>query len=157
MKNTTLIYFEKDGKYLLMNRNKKENDENSGKWIGVGGKFIDGESPEDCVIREAFEETGLTPDPEALRYRGIITFVSDRWPCEYMHLFTCDKFTGNLHGCDEGELAWIEKEKLFELPIWEGDKEFLKLIADDSPFFSLKLEYEGENLIKTRCKVYRGQ
>ncbi len=154
MKNTTLIYFEKDGKYLMMNRNKKENDENAGKWIGVGGKFNDGESPEDCAMREAFEETGLTPTADALKYRGIVTFVSDTWPCEYMHLFTCNKFTGELTNCDEGELAWIGKDKVLELPLWEGDREFLKLIYEDSPFFSLKLEYEGERLVKTHCKVY---
>lgn len=154
MKNTTLIYFEKDDKYLMMNRNKKENDENSGKWIGVGGKFKDGESPEDCAIREAYEETGLTPTADALRYRGIVTFVSDTWPCEYMHLFTCDDFTGELTTCDEGELAWIEKDKVLDLPLWEGDREFLKLLHEESPFFSLKLEYEGERLVKTQCKIY---
>ena len=154
MKNTTLIYFEKDGKYLMMNRNKKENDENSGKWIGVGGKFKDGESPEDCAIREAYEEAGLTPTTDALRYRGIVTFVSDTWPCEYMHLFTCDDFTGELTTCDEGELAWLEKDKVLDLPLWEGDREFLKLLHEESPFFSLKLEYEGERLVKTQCRVY---
>ncbi len=154
MKNTTLIYFEKDGKYLMMNRNKKENDENAGKWVGVGGKFKDCESPEECAIRESFEETGLTPTADALRYRGIVTFVSDTWPCEYMHLFTCDDFTGELTTCDEGELAWIEKDKVLELALWEGDRAFLKLIYDDSPFFSLKLEYEGERLVETQCKVY---
>ncbi len=154
MKNTTLIYFEKDGKYLMMNRNKKENDENSGKWIGVGGKFKDGESPEDCAIREAYEETGLTPTTDALRYRGIVTFVSDTWPCEYMHLFTCDDFAGELTTCDEGELSWVEKDKVLDLPLWEGDREFLKLLHEESPFFSLKLEYEGERLVKTHCRVY---
>lgn len=154
MKNTTLIYFEKDGKYLMMNRNKKENDENAGKWIGVGGKFKDGESPEECAIRETYEETGLIPANDALKYRGIVTFVSDIWPCEYMHLFTCATFTGSLRNCDEGELAWIEKDKVLDLPLWEGDKVFLKLISEDSPFFSLKLEYEGEKLIGTHIKLY---
>lgn len=154
MKNTTLIYFEKDGKYLMMNRNKKENDENAGKWIGVGGKFKDGESPEECAMREAFEETGLVPKDDSLKYRGIVTFVSDIWPCEYMHLFTCDNFTGILLDCDEGELAWIEKDMVLDLPLWEGDRAFLRLINDDSPFFSLKLEYEGEKLVKTYVKLY---
>lgn len=154
MKNTTLIYFEKDGKYLMMSRNKKENDENAGKWIGVGGKFKDGESPEECAMREAFEETGLVPKDDSLKYRGIVTFVSDIWPCEYMHLFTCDNFTGTLLDCDEGELAWIEKDMVLDLPLWEGDRAFLKLINDDSPFFSLKLEYEGEKLIGTHIKLY---
>ena len=154
MKNTTLIYFEKDGRYLMMNRNKKEKDANAGKWIGVGGKFKNGESPEECVIREAYEETGLRPNPDSLLYRGIVTFVSDIWPCEYMHLFTCNEFTGELIDCDEGELSWIDKEKIFDLPIWEGDREFLKLLYEETPFFSLKLEYEGERLKETYCKVY---
>lgn len=154
MKNTTLVYFEKDGKYLMMNRNKKENDDNAGKWIGVGGKFKDGETPEECAIREAFEETGLIPDSESLLYRGIITFNSDVCPCEYMHLFTCDSFTGELHTCNEGELAWVEKDKIFDLPLWEGDKVFLELLYKNSPFFSLKLEYNGEKLVKTNCKIY---
>lgn len=155
MKNTTLIYFEEDGKYLMMNRNKKENDENAGKWIGVGGKFLDGETPEECALREAYEETGLVPKPNALKYRGIVTFVSNVWPCEYMHLFTCDSFTGDLRDCDEGELAWIGKDNIFDLPLWEGDREFLKLLNDNSPFFSLKLEYEGDMLIRKYCKIYK--
>lgn len=145
MKNTTLCYIERDGRYLMLHRTKKENDENKDKWIGIGGKFEDKESPEDCVAREVKEETGLSLT--AYRYRGLVTFVSDRWPTEYMHLFTADGFTGELIPCGEGELAWIDKEKLLELPLWEGDKLFLRLLDTDVPFFSLKLEYQGDRLL----------
>ncbi len=145
MKMTTLCYLEQDGKYLMLHRTKKENDENRDKWIGVGGKFEDGESPEDCMVREVLEETGLTV--KAFRYRGIVTFVSDLYPTEYMHLFTVTDWAGCEKDCDEGELAWIEKERLLTLPMWEGDRIFLELIADsDTPFFSLKLTYRGEQL-----------
>ncbi len=142
--NTTLIYIERGGKYLMLHRTKKENDCNRDKWIGIGGKFERGESPEECMLREAKEETGLTLT--SYRYRGIVTFVSDRWEPEYMHLFTADGFTGKLKDCDEGELAWIRKEELLALPAWEGDKLFLRLLDSDAPFFSLKLRYEGEAL-----------
>ena len=142
--NTTLIYIERGGKYLMLHRTKKENDCNRDKWIGIGGKFERGESPEECMLREAKEETGLTLT--SYRYRGIVTFVSDRWEPEYMHLFTADGFTGELKDCDEGELAWIRKEELLALPAWEGDKLFLRLLDSDAPFFSLKLRYEGEAL-----------
>ena len=144
MKMTTLCYLERDGRYLMLHRTKKVNDENRDKWIGVGGKFEDGESPEDCMRREVAEETGLTVT--AARYRGIVTFVSDVYPTEYMHLFTCTDWEGTPHECDEGELAWIEKKKLLLLPMWEGDRIFLELIDTDTPFFSLKLVYEGERL-----------
>ena len=145
MKNTTLCYIENPaGEYLMLHRVKKENDCNHDKWIGVGGKFEDGESPEECVLRETLEETGLTLTD--YRYRGIVTFVSDRWPTEYMHLFTADGFTGTLKECDEGDLEWIPKSHLLELPHWEGDAIFLDLLARDVPFFSLKLRYEGERL-----------
>lgn len=144
MKNTTLCYIEKDGKYLMLNRNKKANDENGGKWIGVGGKFEDKESPEDCMMREVREETGLTVTEH--RYRGIVTFVSDRWPTEYMHLFTVSRFDGEVCECDEGSLAWIDKKQVKNLPQWEGDRIFLNLIDNEHPFFSLKLTYTGELL-----------
>jgi len=145
MKNTSLCYIEKDGKYLMLHRVKKENDENSDKWIGVGGKFEEGESPNDCAGREIYEETGLTA--HKLNYRGIVTFVSDKYGTEYMHLFTTDSFSGNLKDCDEGVLEWIDKKRLYELTLWEGDKIFLKLISDPSaPFFSLKLVYSGDVL-----------
>ena len=146
MINTTLCYIEKDGKYLMLHRIKKENDLNQDKWIGIGGKFEDRESPEQCVRREAFEETGLTLSK--CNYRGIITFVSDKWPTEYMHLFTCNDFYGEIKECDEGVLEWVEIEKIYSLPLWQGDKIFLKLIKDDTtPFFSLRLEYVGNTLI----------
>ncbi len=146
MINTTLCYIEKDGKYLMLHRIKKENDLNHDKWIGIGGKFLDKESPEDCVIREAKEETGLTlKNPQ---YKGIVTFVSDRYPTEWMHLFRATEFSGEIIDCDEGTLEWIKKDKLLALPIWQGDKIFLKLLDEDVPFFSLKLNYSGETLLE---------
>ena len=144
MKMTTLCYPERDGRYLMLHRTKKENDENRDKWIGVGGKFEDGESPEDCMRREVLEETGLTVTD--FRYRGIVTFVSDVWQTEYMHLFTASDWTGELRECDEGELAWIDKADLLSLTLWEGDRIFLRLLDSDQPFFSLKLIYRGEQL-----------
>ena len=144
MKNTTLCYIEKDGKYLMLHRIRKENDENRDKWIGIGGKFEAGESPEDCMRREIREETGLTPT--AWRFRGIVTFVSDRWPTEYMFLYTVTRWQGTPKTCDEGELAWITKDELYELPMWEGDRIFLRLLEEDVPFFSLKLCYRGDAL-----------
>ena len=145
MKNTTLCYIENErGDYLMLHRVKKENDENKDKWIGIGGKFEPGESPEECVLRETLEETGLTLTD--WRYRGIVTFVSDRWETEYMHLFTATGWTGRLHECDEGVLEWVSREQFRGLPQWEGDRIFLRLIEEDAPFFSLKLRYEGEHL-----------
>ncbi len=152
MKQTTLCYIEQDGCYLMLHRIKKENDENKDKWIGIGGKFEDKESPEDCVLREALEETGLTLN--SYRYRGLVTFVSDRWPTEYMHLFHADGFSGTLKTCDEGDLQWLPKEQLYSLPMWEGDRIFLDLLEQDVPFFSLKLVYEGETLVNA---VLNGQ
>ena len=148
MFNTTLCYIRRGEDYLMLHRIKKEHDLNRDKWIGIGGKFEDKESPEDCLLREVREETGLTLTH--YRYRGIITFVSDRWPTEYMHLFTADGFSGALGECDEGVLEWLPRGRLLELPHWEGDAIFLKLIEDDGqPFFSLKLRYEGETLAET--------
>lgn len=145
MRYTTLCYLENPaGEYLMLHRVKKENDCNRDKWIGVGGKFEDGESPEECVLRETLEETGLTLTD--WRYRGIVTFVSDRWETEYMHLFTATGWTGRLHECDEGVLEWVSREQFRGLPQWEGDRIFLRLIEEDTPFFSLKLRYEGEHL-----------
>ncbi len=146
MRNTTLCYIEKDGKYLMLHRIKKENDINKDKWVGVGGKFEDKESPEECVIRETYEETGLTLTD--FEYRGIVTFVSDEWETEYMHLFVGKSFEGAVKECDEGVLEWVEKEKVKELALWEGDKIFLDLMAKNVPFFSLKLVYEGDKLTK---------
>ena len=145
-KQTTLCYIEKDGCRLMLHRVKKEQDENRDKWIGVGGKFLEGESPEDCVCREVLEETGLTLTD--YRYRGIITFVSDVWPCEYMHLFTAGGFSGEVKECDEGVLEWVPREKLRQLPMWAGDRIFLDLLDRDALFFSLKLVYRGEELTR---------
>lgn len=144
MKMTTLCYLERGDEYLMLHRTKKQNDENHDKWIGVGGKFEAGESPEDCMRREIFEETGLTVTD--YRYRGIVTFVSDLYETEYMHLFTVTDWTGEARECDEGELAWIKKQKLFDLTLWQGDRIFLRLLQEDAPFFSLKLTYRGDEL-----------
>lgn len=143
--NSTLIYVERGDEYLMLHRTKKENDLNRDKWIGIGGKFEENESPEDCMLREAREETGLTLT--SWRYRGIVTFLSDRWETEYMHLFTADGYSGTLRQCDEGDLAWIKKSELLKLRLWEGDKIFLRLLDSDEPFFSLKLKYEGDTLV----------
>lgn len=145
MKNTTLCYIEQNGKYLCLYRNKKENDLNEGKYIGLGGHFEDKESPEDCVLREVLEEAGLTLTH--YEYRGIVTFISDRWETEYMHLFWADQFEGTPKECSEGELVWIEKDALLQKTLWQGDKIFLKLLDQSIPFFSLKLVYQGEQLM----------
>lgn len=152
MKLTTLCYIEKDDSYLMLHRVKKENDENHDKWIGVGGKFEVGESPEECLLREVKEETGLT----LMRYhfRGIVTFVSDEWDTEYMHLFTADAYEGTLGECSEGELVWVKKSEIENLKIWEGDKVFLRLLQEKNDFFSLKLRYEGEKLVETKLEEY---
>ena len=143
MKNTSLCYLERGGQYLMLHRVKKENDENHDKWIGVGGKFEPGESPEDCVCREVLEETGLRLTD--YRYCGIVTFVNGDWT-EYMHLFHATGFEGQLRECDEGVLEWVPIKQINALPAWEGDKIFLALMQQNRPFFSLKLVYEGEHL-----------
>jgi len=143
---TTLCYIEKDGKYLMLHRVSKEHDVNKDKWIGIGGHFEGEESPEECLLREAKEETGLTLT--SWRFRGIVTFISDQWQTEYMCLYTADGFTGDLTACDEGQLVWIPKDKIFDLNLWEGDRIFHKLILDDAPFFSLKLKYRGNELVE---------
>ena len=146
MKNTTLCHIEKDRKYLMLHRIKKENDLNHDKWIGIGGKFEDKESPEQCNRREVLEETGLTLHTS--KYCGIVTFVSDKWETEYMHIFTSSDFSGEIKECDEGVLEWIDKQEIYNLPLWEGDKIFLHLIEQpECPFLSLRLEYKGEKLI----------
>ena len=144
MINTSLCYVYRGDEVLMLHRIKKENDVNHDKWIGLGGKFEENESPEECMLREVREETGLKLT--SWRYRGIVTFVSEPWPGEYMHLFTADGFEGELSECDEGELAWIPRAKLKELPQWEGDRIFLRLLDEDAPFFSLKLVYRNERL-----------
>ncbi|MGN0446823.1 MAG: NUDIX hydrolase [Acutalibacteraceae bacterium] len=152
MLNTTLIYIENDGKYLMLHRVKKKHDINHDKWIGVGGKCEENESPEECAVREAYEETGLTLlHPQ---YRGVVTFVCDGVEGEYMHLFTCTEFSGTLRECQEGDLQWIDKNIVPTLPTWEGDRIFLEKIAQPSPFFSLKLVYQGNRLISKDCHTY---
>ncbi len=148
MKNTTLCYLEKDGQYLMLHRVKKQNDLNEGKWVGVGGKFEENESPEECLVREVLEETGL--HLTHWHYRGIVTFVSDKWEGEYMHLYTADGFEGELIDCAEGMLEWIPKERVLSLPMWPGDAVFFRLIDEDAPFFSLKLVYQGDDLVDCR-------
>ena len=143
---STLCYIERDGQYLMLHRTVKKNDVNKDKWIGVGGHFEDGESPEECVLREVKEETGYTLT--SYRYRGIVTFVSGSGEIEYMSLFTADGFEGEPIECDEGELAWVDKSFVRGLPLWEGDKIFLDLLDQDIPFFSLKLVYEGDRLVQ---------
>lgn len=144
MKLTTLCYIERGDEYLMMHRVLKENDCNHDKWIGIGGKFEPRESPHECLLREAMEETGLRLRHP--RFRGIVTFVSDEWETEYMHLFTCSEFSGEVGECSEGVLEWIPKSRLMELPMWEGDAIFLRLLDSGRPFFSLKLVYSGETL-----------
>ena len=152
MNFTTLCYIEKENKYLMLHRTSKKKDGNKDKWIGVGGHFEKGESPEDCLLREVKEETGL--ELTSYQFRGIVTFRSDEWPDEYMCLYTADRYTGDIGNCDEGELVWVEKEKIMDLNIWEGDKIFLKLLMENQPFFSLKLEYKGDKLINTVLNKY---
>jgi len=145
MRNSTLCYLERDGKYLMLHRVKKEKDINKDKWIGVGGGFEDKESPEDCAKREIFEETGLVAGK--LEFRAIVTFVTDKYETEYMHLFTTEDFSGEMTECDEGELVWVPKEEVEKLPIWEGDRIFFRLLDEERPFFSLKLSYAGDTLV----------
>ena len=150
MMNSTLCYIERkntagETEVLLLHRVKKKHDLNHDKWIGIGGKFEDGESPEDCLLREAKEETGLTLT--RWRYRGIVTFVTTDLPeTEFMHLFTADGFEGRLKECDEGDLEWVARDRMRSFPTWEGDRIFLDLLEADAPFFSLKLCYEGDRL-----------
>lgn len=143
---TTLCYVEKDDAYLMMHRISKKNDVNKDKWIGIGGHFEEGESPEECLLREAFEETGLTLT--SYRFRGIVTFTQEGYGTEYMCLYTADGFEGTMKECDEGTLEWVPKKELLSLNLWVGDLIFLKLLRDGAPFFSLKLSYQGDELIE---------
>ena len=145
MKNTTLCYIERDGQYLMLHRVKKENDLNHDKWVGVGGKFELSESPDECLRREVLEETGLTLTD--YRCRGVVTFVSDEWEGEYMYLYTATGFEGSLRECSEGTLEWVPIERVPSLPLWVGDKIFFRLLREDRPWFSLKLCYEGDDLV----------
>ena len=145
MKLTTLCYPERDGKYLMLYRNRKKNDPNGGKWIGIGGHFEKGELPSECAARELFEETGLKT--EKLTLTGQIFFYSDLWEDECMYLYRAEDVFGDITDCDEGELEWIEKERIPTLPMWEGDRIFLDLFFEKVPFFTMALVYEGEKLI----------
>ncbi|NSK20919.1 NUDIX hydrolase [Dorea formicigenerans] len=151
-KLTTLCYIEKEESYLMLHRVKKVNDENHDKWIGVGGKFEYGESPEECLLREVKEETGLTL--KKYQFRGLVTFVSNEWGTEYMHLFTATEYEGEMNECEEGELVWVPKKEIENLNLWEGDKVFFRLLDETREFFSLKLRYEGEELVETEVKIY---
>lgn len=145
--NSSLIYLENEnGEYLMLHRVKKKNDINHDKWIGVGGGFEYGESPEECAIRETFEETGLTLTD--YRYRGVVTFDCEGYETQYMHLFTATAWTGELAECNEGDLEWVPKEKVYSLPIWEGDKIFFRLLEEERPFFSLKLSYDAQDVLR---------
>ena len=143
MRNTTLCYVLHGDRVLMLHRTKKEKDINKDKWIGIGGKFLNRESPDECLLREAYEETGLTLT--RWQCRGVVTFLSDVED-EYMYLFTADGFEGNLKECDEGDLQWVSREFLNTLPKWEGDEIFLKLLWENAPFFLLKLRYQGDKL-----------
>ena len=142
---TTLCYIEKGDQYLMLHRVKKEHDINKDKWIGVGGKFEDKESPEDCLFREVREETGLTLT--SWKFRGIITFVTDRYETEFMHLYTADDWEGEMIECNEGNLEWLDKKEVFNLKVWEGDKIFFWLMQHDAPFFSLRLGDGGDGMV----------
>jgi 8-oxo-dGTP diphosphatase len=149
---TTLCYIEKDDQYLMLLRNKKENDLNEGKWIGVGGKFLEDETPDECLLREVEEETGLILDRFALR--SIVTFLSDKWETEYMFLYTADRFHGEIKPCNEGELHWIKKDRILDLNLWEGDVLFLRpLIQGKKEFFQVKVRYEGDRLVEHKLTV----
>lgn len=153
MQMTTLCYIENDEKYLMLHRVKKKEDINKNKWIGVGGHANEWESPEECLVREVKEETGLILT--SYKFRGIVTFISDECESETMCLFTADKFTGNIIECDEGELKWVDKKVVPNLPTWEGDEIFLKLLLNDEKrFFSLKLVYEGDKLVENNIVFY---
>lgn len=153
MKMTTLCYIEQEGKYLMLHRVKKHHDINAGKWIGVGGHVENGETPEECLLREVKEETGLVLT--AYRLRGLVTFLSDACEPELMCVFTADAFDGEMIECDEGELAWVEKSEVLALPTWEGDRVFLeRLLSEDERFFSIKLRYEGDKLVEKKITDY---
>ncbi len=153
MYNSTLCYCLRGDDVLMLHRVKKKNDINKDKWIGIGGKFEAGESPDECLLREALEETGLTLT--RWKCRGIVTFLPDDLSQgEYMYLFTADGFEGELKECDEGDLQWVSRAFLDDLPKWEGDQIFLDLIWQDAPFFLLTLQYRGDKLVKA---VLNGQ
>lgn len=147
MKMTTLCYIENNDCYLMLHRTKKKKDVNKDKWIGVGGHAEGNETPQECLLREVKEETGLLLT--SYKFRGLITFISDEYEAEMMCLFTADGYTGELITCDEGELEWVKKSDVPQLPTWEGDAQFLKLLLEDEKrFFAMKLRYEGQRLVE---------
>lgn len=151
MRLTTLCYIEKDNSYLMLYRNKKELDQSQGKWLGIGGKLEEGESPEDCVLREVYEETGLKL--KSYESRGVITFISDVWEDELMFIFTATEFEGEiLESCSEGDLAWVNKAEIMNLSLWEGDRYFLQDLIDGKKLVNMKLTYEGDSLVS--CEKY---
>ena len=152
MHNSTLCYVIQGDQVLMLHRVKKKNDVNKDKWIGIGGKFEQEESPDECLLRECWEETGLTLT--SWQCRGVVTFLQEGGEGEYMYLFTADGFEGNLHDCHEGDLQWVSREFLYGLPMWEGDRIFLDLLWQDAPFFLLTLRYRGDVLIQA---VLNGQ
>lgn len=149
---STLCYIEKDGKYLMLHRTKKKNDINKDKWLGIGGKFEENESPEECIIREVKEETGLTL--KSYKLRCIVTYVSTTWETEYMYVFTSNDFTGEIIECNEGDLQWIVKNEVTKLNTWEGDKIFVEKLQNDDSLFTIKFEYDGDKLISYNLKEY---
>ena len=149
---STLCYIEKDGQYLMLHRTKKQNDLNKDKWLGIGGKFEEGESPEECIVRETREETGLIL--KSYKLRCIVTYVSTNWENEYMYVFTSKDFEGEMIECNEGDLQWVDKDKVVDLNTWEGDKIFLEKIQNGDGFFTVKFEYDGEKLLRYDVKEY---
>jgi len=155
MKMTTLCYIENNDCYLMLHRTKKKKDVNKDKWIGVGGHAEGNETPQECLLREVKEETGLLLT--SYKFRGLITFISDEYEAEMMCLFTADGYTGELITCDEGELEWVKKSDVPQLPTWEGDAQFLKLLLEDEKrFFAMKLRYEGERLVEKSVEFCGG-
>ena len=149
---STLCYIEKDNQYLMLHRTKKKNDINKDKWIGIGGKFEENESPEECIIREVKEETGL--HLKSYQLRCIVTYVSTNWETEYMYVFTSDDFEGNIIECNEGDLQWVNKDEVTKLNTWEGDKIFIEKMQKDNDFFTVKFEYDGDKLLRYALKEY---
>ena len=155
MKMTTLCYIENNDCYLMLHRTKKKKDVNKDKWIGVGGHAEGNETPQECLLREVKEETGLLLT--SYKFRGLITFISDEYEAEMMCLFTADGYAGELITCDEGELEWVKKSDVPQLPTWEGDAQFLKLLLEDEKrFFAMKLRYEGERLVEKSVEFCGG-
>ncbi len=147
MRNTTLCYCLRGDEVLMLHRVKKKNDVNQDKWVGIGGGFEPNESPDACLLREAWEETGL--QLTHWKCHGVVTFLpNEPWEGEYMYLFTADGFEGELKDCDEGDLQWVHRDFLAQLPQWEGDRIFLDLLWQDAPFFLLTLRYDGDKLVE---------